>query len=165
MYNIATFIMHILPPQHTSALFRLVFVRASIFISSVWCMKSSSYFHYLLRITSCAGGMEDGNWGSRYPGRSQTPGLSRMMSDNLGHRFPSVANPRRQYSEDLYDAPRGSLNLLSGPGASPLDVMLGEADLGRSNVQQVLQNSSYSCTFTPLGNGIAKQIWPVSFML
>ena len=121
-------------------------------------------FIYLLTNASCAGGMDDGNWGSRYPGRSHTPGLSRMMSDNLGHRFPSVANPRRQYSEDLYDAPRGSLNLLSGPGASPLDVMLGEADLGRSNVQQVLQNSSYICTFTPPGNGIAKQMWPVSFM-
>ena len=81
--------------------------------------------------------MDDGVWGGRYPGRSHTPGISRMMSENIGHRFTNVPNARRQYSEELYDAPRGSLNLLSGPGASPLDIMLGEPELGRSTLPQV----------------------------
>ena len=98
--------------------------------SKAYCSRS-----YGLNIP--AGGMDEGGWGSRNPGRSQSPGLSRMMSENIGHRYPNVANPRRQYSEDLYDAPRGSLNLLSGPGASPLDIMLGEADLGRPAQPQV----------------------------
>ena len=87
--------------------------------------------------TYVAGGMDDGAWEPRFQGKPQNQGLSRMLSDtSMVNRF--AASPvKRQYSEDLYDVPRGSLNLFSGPGASPLDAILGEAELPRSQISPV----------------------------
>lgn len=63
-----------------------------------------------------------------------------MMSEHVTPKRFTASPVKRQFSEDLQDAPRGSLEaILSASGTNPLDPMYGEADAGLSTFSQVVQ--------------------------